>query len=894
MVTATVCNLRYRKSLILISILMFAIASHSAFASSQKTIILEKLNQTTKATGLYRGSLPSELNTFLSTNSTTIELSEIRNITGVPMLMDVNKDNAKDLIVTIGNLTYALDVLNSTHAEILWKVRTGSVHTNYFYSDLYGDGEPELVLINDTGSLFILNMSGHIDKTITTDIQPNWLTGFDLDGDGQLEFIVQDINNDLHYVKTDGRYGSLNIDFPLSQYIDSPPIILDDDKDGSLNIILTADDIGIGGAYILSLNASSSDWTTLNGSETQLILGTVDLPIVVGNLTVDSNDYSWQRPYEFAIFLNNSFIKIGSMTSVSPYIEATLSLTWNFSNIAPIAADINGDGIDEILVFDDNDTLHCLNSSTELWSVHVENASSISLVADILADNGLEALVKTSDERYELINSTGNIKTIYNPNWNSSSVPLVSDVDGDGLNEILIFTDTGLHIFDGSSGGLDWPTIRSDIYLTNNPTLPRDFDVDGLYNPEESLYGTSKVDSDTDNDMALDYSEIYVMHTDPLLNDTDSDGLLDGWEQYYRVDYNADLNPLVNDTNNNSVSDALEDLDGDNLTNIEEQSLGTNPMLNDTDEDGLTDWFEINVTHTNPTLADTDSDGMPDGYEYEKGFNPTNSTDGDLDLDHDGLNNTQEYLHDTDPFDPDTDSDGMSDGYEVEFGLNPNDPNDALNDNDNDGLINGLEAAYGTNPNLNDTDKDGMPDGWEVGFGLNPLDGTDNTTDLDGDGLSNIVEYELGTNPQSVDSDGDGAPDKWEVDFGFNATDPYDGYNDFDKDGLTNSQEYTYGTNPLNPDTDGDGLPDGVEIEFDSNPLLKDTDGDGLSDKIEFALGTNPLINDTDGDGLTDYYEYTHGLNPLDPSNGSNILTAYLVLAIISILVLAYLFIRKI
>jgi hypothetical protein len=45
-------------------------------------------------------------------------------------------------------------------------------------------------------------------------------------------------------------------------------------------------------------------------------------------------------------------------------------------------------------------------------------------------------------------------------------------------------------------------------------------------------------------------------------------------------------------------------------------------LTNDTDGDGLTDAYELLVSHTNPNVADTDGDGIPDGWSVLLGVNP--------------------------------------------------------------------------------------------------------------------------------------------------------------------------------------------------------------------------------------------------------------------------------
>ena len=57
------------------------------------------------------------------------------------------------------------------------------------------------------------------------------------------------------------------------------------------------------------------------------------------------------------------------------------------------------------------------------------------------------------------------------------------------------------------------------------------------------------------------------------------------------------------------------DLDSDGIPNSEEKEFGTNHEKSDTDNDGLSDWYEINEYYTDPLLYDSDSDGVSDGAE---------------------------------------------------------------------------------------------------------------------------------------------------------------------------------------------------------------------------------------------------------------------------------------
>lgn len=69
-----------------------------------------------------------------------------------------------------------------------------------------------------------------------------------------------------------------------------------------------------------------------------------------------------------------------------------------------------------------------------------------------------------------------------------------------------------------------------------------------------------------------------------------------------------------------------DDPDHDALTTDQEQTLGTNPLVYDTDSDGIGDWEEVNTTLTNPLLADSDGDGMTDAQEIIAGTSGVDAT----------------------------------------------------------------------------------------------------------------------------------------------------------------------------------------------------------------------------------------------------------------------------
>tara|TARA_B110001454_G_scaffold89788_1_gene85659 strand:- start:543 stop:3467 length:2925 start_codon:yes stop_codon:yes gene_type:complete len=544
--------------------------------------------------------------------------------------------------------------------------------------------------------------------------------------------------------------------------------------------------------------------------------------------------------------------------------------------------------------------------------------------------------------------------------------PFVKDTDGDTMPDgwEVYFDLEPLRPSDNYEDKEGDGLVNQDEY---NNSL-----VDTGWVDNDGIFTTRPDKNDTDGDTLSDNDELFNYLTDPTSNDTDGDGMPDGWEVKYglnpisALDADQDLDNDGWDFDRNFLLTSDEQ-----FTNLEEYWNDTDPTNNDTDGDGMPDGWEgyynlqpkdpsdanqdfdedgydanrdgfvssiesyTNIeeflNNTEPNNNDTDGDGMHDGWEVYYNLNPLDIYDSTVDNDEDGFdanyngtleeneehNNILEFRADTHPYIVDTDSDGMWDGWEWLYGLNPLNPLDANADTDNDGVINRLEynntAAgpymevdnitsshpnnndtdgdglldgqelfeYLTDPTSNDTDGDGMPDGWEVKYGLNPLDSEDALLDIDNDSFdsdwngnitdserySNLYEYWNGTNPTNGDTDGDGMPDGWEVHWGFQPLNSSDSSDDPDGDSLINLYEFD--------NSRVEGFDDNVyntDNITGSNPLLKDTDADLIQDGEECVSGedgyvTDPSNPDSDGDGMPDGWEFLHGLDPFDSSD---------------------------
>jgi hypothetical protein len=144
------------------------------------------------------------------------------------------------------------------------------------------------------------------------------------------------------------------------------------------------------------------------------------------------------------------------------------------------------------------------------------------------------------------------------------------------------------------------------------------------------------------------------------------------------------------------------------------------------------------------------------------------------------------------------------------------------------------------------------------------------------------LEYRLGqgTDPLKNDSDGDGLTDGDEVNIWHsNPLNP-----DSDSDQVPDGQEPALGTSPTNPDSDHDGMPDGWERDHGLDPTQNDAgldpDSDRLPNAAEFKAGSDPQNSDTDGDSILDgdeagWTEILHNQTfAFDVSGGANLLSS--------------------
>ena len=237
--------------------------------------------------------------------------------------------------------------------------------------------------------------------------------------------------------------------------------------------------------------------------------------------------------------------------------------------------------------------------------------------------------------------------------WTPSGRDVVMAVD---LNQ------ASLSLAAGEDVSCDWSIVPDDARGEDPLPTPEAIDADGdrLRDDREQALGTEPLLADTDADGLGDGDEVDLYGTDPLRADTDDDGLDDAEEIA-----NLGTNPLLADTDGDGVLDAEEiaagsdPIDGASLpatpTPIptstpsptltpvsaspvsslatppepvtEATPLPTSTPRADLDGDGLATADEVAAYHTNPAVIDSDGDGVGDGDEVAAGTDPLNPND---------------------------------------------------------------------------------------------------------------------------------------------------------------------------------------------------------------------------------------------------------------------------
>jgi hypothetical protein len=214
---------------------------------------------------------------------------------------------------------------------------------------------------------------------------------------------------------------------------------------------------------------------------------------------------------------------------------------WNNGQI-PAIGDVDGDGLAEIVSRGYGNELICRDAITGSleWFISVVTldlgwGSAVTpVIADVTGD-GLAEIIVHGNKLYVLNGSDGSV--LWSKNIRTEdTVPAVGDLDGDGLLDIVVKEDGGalLHAFDGAGNKLWESTVQTDYNLVTGYITIADVEGDDrpevievcwgelfVFNGEDGSILWSKPYDEFDGQEAVNY------RGSPAVGDLDGDGRME-------------------------------------------------------------------------------------------------------------------------------------------------------------------------------------------------------------------------------------------------------------------------------------------------------------------------------------------------------------------------------
>lgn len=387
----------------------------------------------------------------------------------------------KQLILAFIFVFFYLIDLIAYEPEIIWQFDTKDMSFgNACAGDIDNDGYLEIVFstyFND-GHIYAINSEDgsllwKYDIGGCSDAAP---IIYDIDNDGNLEVILHSSSVPFMFC-FNGADGTLKWKRP-SRATDSPPSIEDVDNDGIPEIF-----DGDFGGYVARYNAQdgSKIWETI--IDTGLVVQTAP---VIADIDGDGELDLAVATYSFDTTCSIVALRAKDGTFLWRSNEKTKAIYHG-----PVVADVDNDGINEVLVSDYGGFLYCLNGidgSTE-WKYQYPGggySGSPVTIADL-----------NNDGRYEIIYFCNKVLLVLSGDgeilWTHSMIngqysfrgAIVLDINND-FSPDIVFGDNkgGLTAINGHNGKLIWYLDFEEIYgkrfdLLHGP-IASDFNNDGL------------------------------------------------------------------------------------------------------------------------------------------------------------------------------------------------------------------------------------------------------------------------------------------------------------------------------------------------------------------------------------------------------------------------------
>ena len=288
----------------------------------------------------------------------------------------------------------------------------------------------------------------------------------------------------------------------------------------------------------------------------------------------------------------------------------------------PLLSDINGDNITDIAVGGGGLKVYYGINDTLVWENGAATGNQIAVTDS--DDNGIAEIIMLDGSVYSFYGNNGTIIWSHYEYYSTSTYPIIADVDGDMVQDVLYGSYGNITALEADTGALKWYyeiTDGESYYFAESTPAVADIDNDGVvevvfgsdYNKVHAIYGTNGTEIWT-------YDTYDLVLSSPMLADLDDDGDLEiivGSDSDYLYalfengtlmwSYSANENnvrtdPAIADVDNNGELDvvfigedyivrALYGINGTEIWNYYESDAFSisSPVIGDVDGNGIQD-----------------------------------------------------------------------------------------------------------------------------------------------------------------------------------------------------------------------------------------------------------------------------------------------------------------